>query len=240
MLAEANRPGRRKRPAHAGLLGELRPNQGLGGAESSEFVFVEDEFVLLGGFAVGALAGADAVEVPFVVVGVVVVGVVVVCAAGLCGAVLLALPPIGVEIADAGVIPLLASLLPTGLEMAEAGVIPGIGALVVRGPVTLVSPGNGVVVAVGPVMVSPGMFVFPTGAFTVSPAGGTSVESDIGAAVAGIPTAVEPFRVGTVLPGTVPALGTVPVLVGTDCVGTLLPLCVGIVVPLCVGTLPPV
>ena len=136
-------------------------------------------------FAPDALAGADDVEPPVVFAG----------GAEFCGAAPLAPPPIGLEIAEAGVIP----AVPIGLEMAEAGVIPavpigfeagvipGMGAPVVCGPVTLVSPGNGVFVAVGPQMVTPGMFVFPTVPFTAAPGVVRSAEPDVGTALVGVP-----------------------------------------------------
>ena len=82
--------------------------------------------------------------------------------------------------AEAGVIP----AVPIGFE---AGVIPGMGAPVVCGPVTLVSPGNGVFVAVGPQMVTPGMFVFPTVPFTAAPGVVRSAEPDVGTALVGVP-----------------------------------------------------
>jgi hypothetical protein len=84
--------------------------------------------------------------------------------------------PIGLEVAEAGVIP----AVPSGFD---AGVIPGMGTPVVCGPMTLVSPGNGVFVAVGPVMVTPGMFVFPTVPFTAAPGVVRSAEPDAGAAL---------------------------------------------------------
>jgi hypothetical protein len=152
------------------------------------------EFVSPDVFAPGALAGADDVEPP--------VGVT--SGAEFCGIVPLAPPPIGLEMAEAGVIP----AVPIGLEMAEAGVIPvvpigfeagiipGMGAPVVCGPTTLVSPGNGVFVAVGPVMVTPGMFVFPTVPFTAVPGVVRSAEPDIGTALVGVPRALLPLCTG--------------------------------------------
>jgi hypothetical protein len=163
-------------------------NQGFGGTVFWEFVVSADapfEPVSPDVFAPGALAGVDDVEPP----------VVVTAGAEFCGPAPLALPPIGLEMAEAGVIP----AVPIGFEMAEAGVIPavpsgfeagvipGMGAPVVCGPVTLVSPGNGVFVAVGPQMVTPGMFVFPT-------------VPDVGTAAVGVPKAVEPLVPGLVLP----------------------------------------
>jgi hypothetical protein len=148
-----------------------------------EFVVSADapfEPVSPGVFAPGALAGADDVEPP----------VVVTAGAEFCGPAPFAPPPTGLEMAEAGVIP----AVPIGLEMAEAGVIPavpigfeagvipGMGAPVVCGPVTLVSPGNGVFVAVGPQMVTPGRFVFPTVPFTAAPGVVRSAEPDVGKA----------------------------------------------------------
>jgi len=153
-----------------------------------EFVVSADvpfEPVSPGVFAPGALAGADDVEPPVVVTG----------GAEFCGLVPFAPPPIGLEIAEAGVMP----AVPIGLEMAEAGVIPavpigfeagvipGMGAPVVCGPVMLVSPGNGVFVAVGPQMVTPGTFVFPTVPFTAAPGVVRSAEPDVGTALVGVP-----------------------------------------------------
>ena len=126
-----------------------------------------------------------------------------------CGPAPLAPPPIGLEIAEAGVIPVVA----IGLEMAEAGVIPvvpigleagvipGIGAPVVCGPITLVSPGNGVLVAVGPVMVTPGIFVFPALPFAAGPGVVRSGEPDIGTAEAGVPRALLPLCTGRPVAG---------------------------------------
>jgi hypothetical protein len=177
-------------------------NQGFGGTVFCEFVVSADapfEPVSPDVFAPGALAGADDVEPPVVFAG----------GAEFCGAAPLAPPPIGLEIAEAGVIP----VVPIGLEMAEAGVIPvvpsgfeagvipGMGAPVVCGPTTLVSPGNGVLVAVGPVMVTPGMFVFPTVPLAAAPGVVRSAEPDVGTALVEVPRALLPLCTGGLVAG---------------------------------------
>jgi len=168
-------------------FGVSHHDQGFGGPAFCAFgvsAGAAFEFVSADALAPAALAGADDVEPPVVVTG----------GAEFCSPAPLAPPPIGLEIAEAGVIP----VVPIGLEMAEAGVmpevpsgfeagvIPGMGAPVVCGPMTLVSPGKGVFVAVGPVMVTPGMFVFPAVPFT-APGVVKSAEPDVGTALVGVP-----------------------------------------------------